>query len=462
MTWRLPRRNVRLSLTLWYVAAMGVILTVYVAVVFVIVARNLSISLDDRLRDDFDWAAAMADVEPGGQLTWFDPEDASQTPSPWLTVWQDGRVIFRTGSARRNPLPDSAVARIADHGIASVPTSDDSLRVLKGPSTIFGQPLVLAVARSEAAMRGQQYEVLTLLLFGLPIALVAAGLGGFFLANRALAPIDRLAHRARTITAERLSDRLPVDNPRDEIGRLATVFNDTLQRLESSFLEMQRFTTDVSHELRTPLTAMKSVGEVSLRERGDEASSRAAIGSMLEEIDRLAAFIDRLLVLSRMTSGERATREPIDVAALAKEVAEQLAVLAEEKQQTLALEAHGHSRVVGDALMLRQAVANLLDNAIKYTPVGGEISLRVNATDTGTILDVSDNGPGIPEEAQARIFDRFERGHAPNSPQEGAGVGLGLSISRKAVEANGGTLTLVPHAHGSTFRIHLPRDGASA
>ena len=110
----------------------------------------------------------------------------------------------------------------------------------------------------------------------------------------------------------------------------------------------------------------------------------------------------------------------------------------------------------------RQAVANLLDNAIKYTPVGGEISLRVNATDAGTILDVSDNGPGIPEAAQARIFDRFDRGLHAGSPHRGAGTGLGLSISRKAVEANGGTLTLVPHAYGSTFRIHLPRDAAAS
>jgi len=456
MSW-FPRKNVRLSLTLWYVGAMTVMLGAYVAIVFVFVSRNLSRALDDHLRDDFEWAAGMADIQADGTLTWFDPELSNEAASPWLTVWRHGRIIFQTANAKRDPLPEAVLEQHDDRRIVTVPVRNTAVRVLRGRSTIYDQDVVLAVARSESTMRSQMWELLTLLLLGLPVGIATAGIGGYVLAKRALAPIDRMAGRARTITAERLSDRLPVDNPRDEIGRLATVFNETLERLESSFAEMQRFTTDVSHELRTPLTAMKSVGEVALRTPGDASAYGAAIGSMLEELDRLAAFIDRLLLLSRMTSGERAARESIDVSALAEEVAGQLAVLAEEKRQTLALESRGHGRVVGDALMLRQAVLNLLDNAIKYTPVGGEISLRVNTTDAGTILDVVDNGPGIPEAAQARIFDRFDRGQDAGSPDRGAGVGIGLSISRKAVEANGGTLTLVPHVHGSTFRIQLPR-----
>jgi len=456
MIWRGPR-NVRLSLTLWYVGAMTVMFAAYVGIVFVFVNRNLSHALDDHLRDDFEWAAAMADLRPDGTLTWFDPEDSSEAASPWLTVWSKGAVIFRTATARRNPLPEHLLEQQADHRIVSVPTRNTTVRVLRGHTTIFDKDLVLAVARSESTMKNQMWELLTLLLLGMPIGIAASGVGGYVLAKRALAPIDRMAGRARTITAERLSDRLPVDNANDEIGRLATVFNDTLERLESSFSRMRQFTSDVSHELRTPLTAMKSVGEVGLRERRDPESYRAVISSMLEEIDRLAGVIDTLLLLSRVAPGTRTvTREPIDLRDLAEEVATQLGVLAEEKQQTLTIEPHGRAQTTGDRLMLRQAVINLLDNAIKYTPVGGDICLRVRETATATVLEVQDNGPGVPEWARHRIFDRFYRADASGWPAL-TGSGLGLSISRWAVEANGGTLELdSSYGSGSIFRITLP------
>src|SRR5947208_10910981 len=172
----------------------------------------------------------------------------------------------------------------------------------------------------------------------MPIAVVVAGLGGYVLARRALCPINRMAERARSINAERLNDRLPVDNPDDELGRLATVFNETLTRLESSFEQMRRFTADASHELRTPLTAIRSVGEVGLRGRRDEAAYREIIGSMLEEVDRLALLVDRLLTLSRADTGQtKLSIDIVDLSELAEEIAEQLGVLAEEKNQSIQL-----------------------------------------------------------------------------------------------------------------------------
>jgi signal transduction histidine kinase len=248
-----------------------------------------------------------------------------------------------------------------------------------------------------------------------------------------------------------------VDNPADEIGRLASAFNDTLERLESSFGQMRRFTSDVSHELRTPLTTMKSVGEVGLREWRDPNAYRGVISSMLEEVDRLAGVLDRLLLLSRVAPGARsATREPVDLRDLAEEVAAQFAVLAEEKQQSLTIEPRGRAQTVGDRLLLRQAVVNLLDNAIKYTPAGGEIQLRVSETPAATILEIEDSGPGVPEWARHRIFDRFDGAEVSEWPVL-TGTGLGLSISKWAVEANGGTLELDSSAgFGSTFRITLP------
>src|ERR1044071_6760292 len=162
-----------------------------------------------------------------------------------------------------------------------------------------------------------------ILAFGLPLAVLLAALGGFTLASRALAPIERMTERARLITAERLTDRLPVHNPDDELGRLAAVFNETLARLQRSFDQMRQFTADVSHELRTPLTALRSVGEVGLRGHRDEAAYRGIIGSMLEEVDRLALLVDRLLTLSRADTGaEKLSMDVVDVNALAEEVAE--------------------------------------------------------------------------------------------------------------------------------------------
>jgi heavy metal sensor kinase len=268
-----------------------------------------------------------------------------------------------------------------------------------------------------------------------------------------------MTEHARTITAERLSDRLPVDSPEDEMGRLAAVFNETLGRLEESFEQMRRFTADVSHELRTPLTSIRSVGEVGLRGHRDEAAYRSIIGSMLEEADRLASLVDRLLTLSRAETRQAVpAAEAVDLAELAEEVIGHLGVLAEEKGQTIAVEQDAAPVGQADRVGLRQAVINLVDNAIKFTPAGGHIRIRLSETPNLAIIDVIDSGPGVPPESRSRIFDRFYR--VDGSPA--VGTGLGLSIARGAVEAHGGHLTLESTgAGGSTFRIALPRAHAT-
>jgi heavy metal sensor kinase len=277
------------------------------------------------------------------------------------------------------------------------------------------------------------------------------------LARRALAPIEKMADHARAISADRLSDRLPADNPDDELGRLAGVFNNTLGRLEASFEHMRRFAADVSHELRTPLTAMRSVGEVALREPRDAHAYRAVILSMLEEVDRLGTLVDRLLTFARGAMGRSTVRrEPVDLGSLAEEVSSQLGVLAEEKQQVLSLHVQGAPQAVGDRIGVRQAVMNLVDNAIKYTPAGREIHVRVWASPSTAVLEVSDTGPGISAEAQLRIFDRFYRAGSQSLSDVG-GFGLGLSIAKWSVEASGGQLSVESvEGVGSTFRITLP------
>jgi heavy metal sensor kinase len=453
------RASVRLRLTIWYVGAMVVVLAIYAGCLLWFVNAGASRSLDNRLRGDFRWAAEMAEQKPDGTLSWFEGATGDDEESPWLQVWSaDAGLLYRTAAAERQPIPESASLAVrADNQIARVRTRTVPFRVLSGRSRIAGRPVVLQVARSEAGMRRTIRDLILTLLLSLPLAVAAAGVGGYSLARRALRPVDQIAERAHSITADRLSERLPIGNPQDELGRLARVINEMLGRLQSSFDQMRRFTADVSHELRTPLTAMRSVGEVALRERGDERSYRTTIGSMLEEVDRLTFLVDRLLTLSRAEAGlMKSTVEVVDLKALADEVVSHLGVLAEEKRQSLIVECCGTSRGTGDRIVLRQALINLVDNAIKYTPPGGRIRVRI-ADAGGPAVEVIDSGPGVAPEAATRIFDRFDRGHRSVSDGDGGGSGLGLAIAKWAVEVSGGRLSLEPAAGGgSTFRIALP------
>src|SRR3989442_14008279 len=436
---------------------MLVVLGVYAAAVYSFVHDNSSQLLDERLHDDFDWASDMLAQRPDGTIAPYD--ETGEGDSPWLQVWSlNGQLLYDTPEARRNPVPASdQLAVKADEQIVTVRGVSPPYRILSGPSRIGGQPVVVQVARSELTITQSMKQLLFVLLLGLPFGVAAAGLGGYSLARRALAPVDRMSERARLITAERLKERLPVDNPEDELGRLATVFNETLMRLEASFEQMRRFTADASHELRTPLTAMRSVGEVGLRGKRSEPAYREIIGSMLEEVDRLALLVDRLLMLSRGDTGRRnLSMDVVDIPELASEVAEQLSVLAEEKSQSVRVRCDAVPRWFGDRMVLRQAMLNLLDNAIKYTPDGGTIEVRVRQEITATTIDVVDSGPGIPSELQPRIFDRFYRVDKSRSRENGGGTGLGLAIWRWGGEVNRGRLTLEAAPSRRRFRYSLP------
>jgi len=459
--WR--SHSVRMRLTLWYVAAMAVVLGVYVFAVYGFVNQRLSDALDEQLRQDVYWVPASLFQTPDGSLMLNEPEQLDpEAALPWVQVWSaDGSELrFRNSEAARRPIPESQ--SIPTVGIVTIPTDTVPMRVLTQrhsfvarEGAISDERVVIQVGRSEEPMRAQSRDLLLILLLGLPLALVVAGVGGYTVARRALAPIERLTAHARTITAERLGERLPVDSPEDEMGRLAAVFNETLGRLEESFEQMRRFTADVSHELRTPLTSIRSVGEVGLRGHRDETAYRSIIGSMLEEADRLATLVDRLLTLSRAETRQAPQEmEAIDLAELAENVAAHLGVLAEEKRQAILVQRNGRFEALGDRVAIRQALINLLDNAIKFSPVGGQIRIRLSDAPAGAAIDVIDSGPGVTADARPRIFDRFYRADGIDA----SGTGLGLSIARGAVEATGGHLTLESTGPtGSTFRITLPR-----
>lgn len=451
--------GVRSRLTLSYVAAMLAVLGVYAAGVFVVVHRSASAALDSQIRADFMWATEMWEEQADGRLSWFEGADTPDDEDrPWLRVWtRGGELLAQTAVARRNPLPESA--SLAKQPSTSIQTADHGgmpFRVLSREVTVDEHPVIIQVARSEAPMRRELNQLVLVFVLGLPLAAVTAALGGYALARRALAPVGRMAERARAITATRLSERLPVAAADDELGKLAVVFNRTLERLEDAFEQMRRFTADVSHELRTPLTALRTVGEVALREDRSREDYRATIGSMLEDADRLRSLVDRLLTLSRASSAERAAPTPLDLGVLAEEVTSYLRVLADERGQGLVVGRDRPTWCVADPVLIRQALINLVDNALKYSAEGAQVLLSVRTEGEEVCVDVADNGPGIAPDAIDRIFDRFY--HHGAVPEGARSHGLGLAIAKAAAEASGGRLTCrSTPGQGSTFSLALPR-----
>jgi heavy metal sensor kinase len=452
--------SIRVRLTGWYTAVLCLMLVVYATATFVAVRHEFFEQLDDQLHEDFELAEDSLRPSPDGYLAWSgDHHDPDYDEDRGSDVWAaTGEPIFRSGASATLP-PAALAATGAGRRYESIVANGHRWRALTGASLIAGRAVVLRVSRSEERLRGQLWEVFVVLAFGLPVIVILAGAGGYGLAQRALAPIDRLASEARRITAERLHERLSVPNQHDEIGRLAAVINETLGRLESSFEQLRRFTADASHELRTPLSVIRGIGEAGLGETRTPAEYKEVMGSMLEEVDRLTNLVDTLLRLSHGDAGTvRLSRQAVDLGQLTRDVVTSLGILAEERHQRLKIDLADGVVVTADRLVLREAVTNIVDNAIKYSPTASTIDVRVRAEANQAILTVADQGPGIAIEHRERIFDRFFRLDEARSRDNG-GTGLGLAIAKWAVEANGGHVSVGDGpTGGSAFRIALPLD----
>jgi heavy metal sensor kinase len=318
--------------------------------------------------------------------------------------------------------------------------------------------VIVRLAISEEPYWREFREMLGILGLGLPIVVALVFVAGYLVATRALRPVDVMAKRASEINAEHLNERIAVHNPDDELGQLGIAFNATLARLENSFEQLRRFTADASHELRTPLTAIRSVGEVALSKGGDEKYYRDIVGSMLEETNRLTKLVDSLLTMSRADAGRVPLHfSPVSLLELAQESSNLLEVLAEEKEQSIEIEGNAAIQVNADRTILRQALVNLIDNAVKFSPDKGYIRIQVREDGPNAVVEVQDSGPGIPLEHRSRIFERFYRVDKGRARQEG-GTGLGLSIVEWAVTAHRGMVEVdCEHGSGSIFRIRLPK-----
>ena len=454
--WAAP--TIRARLTGWYALALTATMAVYATATFVAVRHEFLEQLDDRLHDDFEAAEERLTRTADGRVAWASSHaDAHDAEARVYEVWAaTGEQIHRSGAA--TPLPPIALAATGPaYRYETIVANGERWRTLAAPVTIGGHNVVMRVSRSEERVRQELSEVLLVLVLGLPLVVALAGVGGYLLARRALAPIDHLASETRRITADRLHERLKVPNERDEIGRLTAVINEMFARLESSFEQLRRFTADSSHELRTPLSVVRGIGEVAVADRRSPAEYEEAIGSMLEEVDRMSSLVDTLLRLSHGDAGTiRLSREPLDFGQLTRDVAASLGILAEERNQKLTVEAASALTIAADRLVLREAVTNVLDNAIKYSPDGSTISIRVARVGNQAELAIGDQGPGIPPEHRERVFHRFFRLDQSRTRDDG-GAGLGLAIAKWAVEIHGGQIAVHERSGGgSEFRIIVP------
>lgn len=450
------RWSIRARLTLWYGAVLAAILVAFSIAVYALVRDSIHSELDRELREDVE----RSQDELTALLRGEKPTSAVET---WLIeLWAGNEKLVRSWpSFESSPLgPPPAACAGRRMGYYDL-TLNEGLELRVGCRTITREsnPYVLRSVRAATRVAAELAQLRFALALAFPVALAVAMLGGYLLAWRALRPLQQMAEQALAISAHRLSERLAVPNPDDELGALATAFNGTFARLERSFAELRRFTADASHELRTPLTAIRTTGEVALRNQLDAAAAREVISSMLEDTDALRNLVENLLTLSRGDAGSvNVQRNPVELGALAREVAQHLEVLAHEKHQLIEVTAPRSVTMTADPALLRSAVINLVDNAIKYSPERTTIHVRVNGFDSVASLDVEDEGPGIAEEHRELIFQRFYRIDAARTRKHG-GTGLGLSIARWAVEAQGGQLTLETTApKGATFRIELPRN----
>ena len=290
------------------------------------------------------------------------------------------------------------------------------------------------------------------------VILAVIGLTGALLARRALRSIDQMVSRARHIGEASLADRLPHPGTADEIGRLVETLNEMLGRLERSFEVRRMFSADASHELRSPLSRLRAELEVALRRPRPAAEYEETLRSCLDEVERLQGMIEDLLELARIdTNEDQELPEPISVTDLVE--AAVLAVRPRARQEVAVVVADPLPEMLVNTapIAAKVALANILDNAVKFSPPGGQVRVAVTATDDEAIIAVSDTGPGVSPEDAERLFQPFYRGKASRSTGV-SGVGLGLAISRVLIQRQGGRITLGALDHkGATFSVHLPR-----
>ena len=460
--------TLRFKLTLWYVAILGVTLCAFSFFLYLTLSEGLYRSLDNKLRTTAEVIAASIrrPFGPGPSLA-----DIDQIMREHFGIRPLGRfvqVLDETGKRSSNirnvdiPMSMETLERVSkgETVFETVTVAKEKIRLVTLPIFEKGRMVGIVQVGSpleeiEEALR----QLLLILLVAVPSVLILAVVGGLFLANKALRPVDEITNTARKIgssgdLSQRIRLKRKVD---DEIGRLAATFNEMIAKVENSFQQIKRFTADASHELKTPLTILRGEIEVGLKRLRTPEEYQKILASNLEEVKHMSRMVEDLLTLARADMGALELRkEVVDLGGLVREVWEEVRLWAEDKGVELLFQEDGEARIMGDRGRLRQLALNLIDNAIKYTPSGGRVELRVVRDGDEVTFSVADTGEGIPAEDLQRIFERFYRVDKARSRQRG-GTGLGLSICKWIAEAHGGRISAESElGRGSKFHVSLP------
>jgi signal transduction histidine kinase len=451
------------------------------AMVLVLAAAGLFVYL--RLKDDIDesvdagLAARAAAVAGSGEAEAAEPEEAEEGFAQVLR--RSGEVLEEVGGARGPVLTAAERAQAGAGGTVEVerdvPGIEGAVRIVAGPVTAEAGAAgdatggtagdvpttdlaVFAVGQSLDDRDETLSGVVASFAIGGPIAVLLASILGYGLATAGLRPVEAMRRRAREVSLAHDGERLPLPAAHDEVRRLGETLNEMLDRLRRSFDRERRFVADASHELRTPVAVIRAELDAALRAGGHDEQVREALVAALEECDHLTQLSEDLLVVARAAEGELPMRrEPIELRSLLEGVRARFGDRAREHGRGLRVEGGDGMRIAADDLRLRQALGNLVDNALRHG--AGDVVLRARRSEAGggVELEVADDGPGFDQELAGRAFERFARGDAARTR---GGTGLGLAIVRAIAEAHGGGARIVTDGEaGATVRLWLPAAG---
>jgi two-component system OmpR family sensor kinase len=474
---RLQPKSVRARLTLWYTLVLSLPLAAFAVGSFALFSRTLYDRTDAFIGDGLAVFTREVAAERRVIPTTIDAIRRTLLEVRFqdfdLLVLDESGALLARSAPRHDDGRDAMAAKLADV-LAALPARDSAgvgIRTLAhstGPQRLHVRPLavdnrrltvvgVYPLREVEQALQ----RIRALFLIAIPLLIASAAIGGWFLAKRSFEPVSAMAARAAEIGATTLHERLPVITD-DELGALARVLNQLLDRLEQSFAQQRRFMADASHELRTPAAVVRAEADVTLsREHRTEAEYRESMHVVQDAARRLTRIVDDIFLLARADAGHLVMQPTaLHLEDVAHDAVRAVQHIANERHVRVDLAKVTAAPVTGDADLLGRVLLNVLDNAIKHAPDGGRVEVTLTRNGGSHALSVVDDGPGIPAEHQARVFERFYRVDSARSRTERSatsGAGLGLAISRRIAEMHGGRLELVSSRPGRTeFRVDLP------
>lgn len=452
--------SIRSRLTCWYAGSLVLILSLFGGLIDALMHERLLARTDFELDEELHELVLEISLAKGPDdlRRQLDLRFGEHKTFEFRVLTEEAATMFESRGLKGSsiPLPAEPPGKPIQFATAHLASWGDSRIASQRIETPQGPMIVQAVMPLGRYLSELRDLRRLMLAIGPLMILVSIG-GGYWLATRSLRPVDRMTQAAARITAQQLDSRLEVANPHDELGRLALTFNALLDRLERSFMELRKFTADAAHEFRTPLAVVRTSLEVALRSPRTAGYYQACLQAVAEENERLTSLANQLLLLAQEDAGlTDCISEPVDLADLLEWVKNDLEPLAEEKSQIIRCELPSGVWVDGDRQSLRRVCLNLLDNAFKFTPAGGEIELRLKTAFGKAELTIADTGSGIAAEHLPHIFERFYRVD-PSRNRETGGAGLGLAICRAIVVRHGGEIHLMSQAgRGTVVRVELP------